>query len=252
MASSKTSLSSASCKTLSLVDPKTSETREKVSTGIYITAFCSGVYEVLEGYRNETIKLENAYLQNPNLSLTCILSSLEKFRSLFQVLLSMIQVIQDDSVHGCLIIGRLHKYVTCGVDQIGEAADRIIRSINHVFYRHLCNWIIYGDLVDTLGEFFITDGKTADDNFLYPEQLMDLSSNNIKNLELIIARQNVIARNIVTEKVINQFDQDKYLKLISEARWDSVLLSNDSTEAWTAFKEILMSIMRASHENLLK
>ncbi|KAG5888400.1 hypothetical protein JTB14_035702 [Gonioctena quinquepunctata] len=56
----------------------------------------------------------------------------------------------------------------------------------------------------------------------------------------IIARQNVIACNIETEKVINQFDQDKFLKLIREARWDFVLLSNEPTEAWTAFNEIFI------------
>ncbi|XP_023024643.2 gamma-tubulin complex component 4 [Leptinotarsa decemlineata] len=178
-------LSSSSSKTLLLSQTKASENTTRIPTGLYITAFCSGVHKVLEGYRNETIKLENMFLQNPHLSLTCILSSLEKYRSLFQVLLSMIQVIQNDNVHGCLLIGRLHKHVNCGVDQIGKAADQIIRSINKIFYRHLCNWIIYGDLVDTYGEFFITDGKTADENFLYPEQLVDLSSDSSTKLGLI-------------------------------------------------------------------
>lgn len=40
-----------------------------------------------------------------------------------------------------------------------------------MFYRHLCNWIIYGDLVDVYNEFFICDAKCADEMFLYPDQL---------------------------------------------------------------------------------
>jgi len=46
----------------------------------------------------------------------------------------------------------------------------IIKEINTVFYQHLCNWIIYGNLVDPFNEFFICDGKVADTNFLYPAQ----------------------------------------------------------------------------------
>ncbi|KAJ8962678.1 hypothetical protein NQ318_001074 [Aromia moschata] len=142
-------------------------------SGLYISAFCSGVHKVLEDYRKETIRLEDMFLQNPELSLTFILSSIERYRYLFQELLSMIHVIEKDNVHGCLLIGRLHKYVNCGMEQIETAADLIIQSINTIFYRHLCNWIIYGDLVDAFGEFFIIDGKTADENFLYPEQLIE-------------------------------------------------------------------------------
>lgn len=36
-----------------------------------------------------------------------------------------------------------------------------------MFYRHLCNWIIFGDLVDVYQEFFICDAKCPDDNFLW-------------------------------------------------------------------------------------
>ncbi|KAJ8929921.1 hypothetical protein NQ314_017330 [Rhamnusium bicolor] len=155
-----------------------------VPTGLYINAFCSGVHKVLEGYRKETIKLEDMLLQNPQLSLTFILSSVEKYRNLFQILLSMIQVIEKDNVHGCLLIGRLHKYIYCGMDQIASAADVIIQSINTIFYRHLCNWIIYGDLVDAFREFFIIDGKAADEDFLYPEQLVQSSVDSTGNLSL--------------------------------------------------------------------
>ncbi|KAJ8977301.1 hypothetical protein NQ317_009318 [Molorchus minor] len=141
----------------SIVENTETMTANKVPTGLYINAFCGGVHKVLEGYRKETIRLEDMFLQNPQLSLTFVLSSVEKYRNLFQILLSMIRVIEKDNVHGCLLIGRLHKY-----------------SINTIFYRHLCNWIIYGDLVDAFEEFFIVDGKTADENFLYPEQLAEI------------------------------------------------------------------------------
>ncbi|CAH1098555.1 unnamed protein product [Psylliodes chrysocephalus] len=161
-----------------------SNTQDNTSFGFYITAFCSGVHKVLDAYRKENIALEEMFLQNPQLSLTFILCKVEKYRTLFQTLISMIHTIQNDNVHGCLLIGRLHKYVNCGVDQISLAASEIIRSINTVFYKHLCNWIIYGDLVDVFEEFFIRDGKSADENFLYPEQIAELHSDvSIINLQ---------------------------------------------------------------------
>lgn len=39
----------------------------------------------------------------------------------------------------------------------------------------MCNWIIYGELVDVHKEFFICDGHCPDENFLYPEQLAKAS-----------------------------------------------------------------------------
>lgn len=100
-----------------------SNTQDNTSFGFYITAFCSGVHKVLDAYRKENIALEEMFLQNPQLSLTFILCKVEKYRTLFQTLISMIHTIQNDNVHGCLLIGRLHKYVNCGVDQISLAAS---------------------------------------------------------------------------------------------------------------------------------
>ncbi|CAH1962098.1 unnamed protein product [Acanthoscelides obtectus] len=145
--------------------------------GMYITAFCNGIDKVLQDYRDEIVNLENTLLQNPQLPLLFILSSVERYRKLFEVLLSMINLIQKSNIRGCLLIGRMHNYI-CGVDQIAKAADVIIQSINPMFCRHLCNWIIYGDLVDTYEEFFIVDEKTSDENFLYPEQLADYAGSN--------------------------------------------------------------------------
>lgn len=146
----------------------------KLPRGLYMTAFCNGFHEVLDGYRKEIIKLESLLLKNPQLSLTFILSSLEKFQYLFQTLLSMIEVVQEDNVHGCLLIGRLYKYGYGEAGQITASAKLIIKSLCQIFHKHICNWIIFGDLVDSYGEFFILDEKTPDMNFMYPEQVLEL------------------------------------------------------------------------------
>ncbi|XP_076267621.1 gamma-tubulin complex component 4 [Rhynchophorus ferrugineus] len=144
-----------------------------IQAGLYLKAFSHGIKEVLQSYRTEILKLEDKFLEFPQLSLTYVLSCIDKYRCLFGVLKSMINKIHSENLHGCLLMNGLHKYINCGVDQIEEAAKIIIKSINTVFYQHLCNWIVCGDLIDPYNEFFICDGKVADENFLYPEQLSD-------------------------------------------------------------------------------
>lgn len=43
--------------------------------------------------------------------------------------------------------------------------------MNIIFYRHLCNWVIYGDLYDVYEEFFISDANCADEDFLHPSDM---------------------------------------------------------------------------------
>jgi gamma-tubulin complex component 4 len=144
-------------------------------SGLYIQAFANGVLEVLKDYTNEIIRLEESFLQNPQLPLIFVFSSLEKYKILFNMLKSVIEVLQKDNLSGCLLMGRLHKYIYCGVETIANAAEKITQSLNSIFYRHLCNWIIYGDLVDIYNEFFICDGRCPDEDFLYPEQIEENS-----------------------------------------------------------------------------
>ncbi|KAF5291369.1 hypothetical protein FQA39_LY03520 [Lamprigera yunnana] len=144
-----------------------------IRPGLYVRAFSNGVDEVLEDYRKEIIYLEEMLLKNPQLTLTFILSSVEKFVTLFEALKSMIQLTKTEKIHGCLLIGKLHTYIDCGIESISKSAIKIMQTTNTIFYRHLCNWIIYGDLVDIYNEFFICDANCADENFLYPDQLKE-------------------------------------------------------------------------------
>lgn len=61
----------------------------------------------------------------------------------------------------------------------------IVQAVNVVFYRHLCNWIIYGDLFDIHEEFFICDAKCADENFLPSENVCKLNTRRLLNRFLI-------------------------------------------------------------------
>ncbi|XP_060536121.1 gamma-tubulin complex component 4 [Cylas formicarius] len=143
---------------------------ENSSNQLYLKAFCNGIQSVLEDYREEILRLENMFLEHPRLSLTFVLSSVDKYRGVFGILQAIIRQVQGENLKGCLLLNSLHKYVNCGVEEYEEATNKVIKCINTVFYQHLCNWIIYGDLVDPCNEFFVCDGNVPDENFLYPEQ----------------------------------------------------------------------------------
>lgn len=57
------------------------------------------------------------------------------------------------------------------IEEKNSVFFRIIRSINRIFYRHLCNWIIFGRISDPCGEFFVCDGVSADENFQYSKDI---------------------------------------------------------------------------------
>lgn len=97
---------------------------DEIKHGLYLKVFCNGMDEVLEDYRNEIVDLENTILKDPQLPLTFVVSRIEKYITLFDALKSMIRVVKSENVHGCLLMGRLHKYYDCGVKIVVDAATK--------------------------------------------------------------------------------------------------------------------------------
>lgn len=92
--------------------------------GLYIKAFADGIMQVLGTYKDDVIKLEETMLRFPKLSLTSVFSVLEKHELLFNMLKSMIEALKKENLHGCLLMGRLHKYIYSGVDCVANAAEK--------------------------------------------------------------------------------------------------------------------------------
>jgi len=62
--------------------------------GVYLQAFCNGLNEVLVPYRNEIVKLEEKALEDPYLPLLTVVSKVEEYTKLFEVLNSMIKQVR--------------------------------------------------------------------------------------------------------------------------------------------------------------
>lgn len=61
-----------------------------VMPGMYLRAFCSGMYDSLEPYRSCLISLEKEVLENPDFTLSGILAHVSGFSPLFTTLNSVI------------------------------------------------------------------------------------------------------------------------------------------------------------------
>lgn len=78
-----------------------------------MSAFCDGLNNVLKSYREEIVSLEDTVLKNPHLPLSYFLLYMEKYDGIFNTLLTTINAITEDNIHGCLIVGRLFNTSHC-------------------------------------------------------------------------------------------------------------------------------------------
>ncbi|KAK9875243.1 hypothetical protein WA026_007637 [Henosepilachna vigintioctopunctata] len=195
--------------------------------GLYLKAFACGMQKALEPYRKEIVNLENKFLQNPQLPLTYILSVIDKYAVLFDDLYSMIDVIIIDNLCGCLLIGRLQKYLHSGNQMTSKAANIIIKTINTTFFHQLSNWIIYGELVDNYNEFFICGEDCPDPNFEYPKQLEEQSTSLISAKQIRVLRPPMVKKFFINWKMVPIFINEDIVESILFMGRIIWILSND-------------------------
>ncbi|XP_037052215.1 gamma-tubulin complex component 4 homolog [Bradysia coprophila] len=123
--------------------------------GIYLQALSVGMNLCMTPYRNAMVELEQRFLNIPTYSLMFLLTELSRFEDLLEFLLQFIAGIRTERLHGCALLQYLHNNSLHGNKQIAEAVEIIQRSVHSVFIKQLSKWVIYGELDDKYGEFFI-------------------------------------------------------------------------------------------------
>lgn len=155
------------CKKYSGVSPYVGETQRDGENfqepfGLYIQAFCTGLDQVLDSYRNVLVDLEKQILKDPKLPLTYIEHSLEQYQGLFPALWSVIEHIQASKAFGCQILDVLQQSCICGIPDVKDALERILFVCHGVMYQQLSAWVLHGILIDKHNEFFIKEITSAD------------------------------------------------------------------------------------------
>jgi hypothetical protein len=85
------------------------EDTQRQPFGVYLKAFCSGLNEVLVPYRKDIADLEGESLRDPYLPLLTVLSKVEEYAKLFEVLNYMIKQVRQFA--SCLCIPAGHSLV---------------------------------------------------------------------------------------------------------------------------------------------
>ncbi|XP_034942749.1 gamma-tubulin complex component 4 isoform X2 [Chelonus insularis] len=132
--------------------------------GLYLQALCDGMDQSLEPFADEIIQLEKSIINNIHLPATAVLSTVENYQHLFNVLIRIISKIKTQNIHGCALLQCIHELQNTGVVEINVAMQKMLRCGHTIFYKQLTSWLLYGHLEDVHGEFFIQKIKTTADN----------------------------------------------------------------------------------------
>ncbi|KAJ9585128.1 hypothetical protein L9F63_003080, partial [Diploptera punctata] len=127
----------------------------KMVFGMYLSAFCNGLHDVMGPYNLLLIEMEKDYLNDPTIPLLTIVTKAENHARMFKHLNSIISQMKRDNLRGCEILELLHTEIIHNVGSVKEALQTIIRYCHNVLYKQLSNWLMHGQLIDSYNEFFI-------------------------------------------------------------------------------------------------
>lgn len=105
------------------------------------------------------LQLEIKHIKNPCLPLSYFAAEIQKFKTCLLFLEKLINETETQCLHGCTVLGLLHKY-SFHVDPISmHSLKRLRKGIYSTFLHQLSNFVIFGRLVDEHAEFFISSNE---------------------------------------------------------------------------------------------
>lgn len=107
--------------------------KKQKPVGRYLSAFCSGIRDIIKHYRQEISYLEHDLMTNPYMTVTEIRAKVEPFRTVFQALDSMILKVQAQSRSSVLIV----EFVKAEYDLNVHLQGILKRYVRVNFYKHL-------------------------------------------------------------------------------------------------------------------
>ncbi|KAB7498659.1 Gamma-tubulin complex component 4 [Armadillidium nasatum] len=137
-----------------------SENERKETSGHYLSAFATAVYEETNSFQKRVVKLEEEYLKSSNLLLSTIMINMNTYKYLFCELCRLINIVESKELHGCKLLDFLHKEVILSVGELEVVLKRIRNSVQKVLIEQLTYWLIYGELLDPYEELFLKVSRT--------------------------------------------------------------------------------------------
>ena len=128
---------------------------EEALHGVYMKAFCSGVSEILQVYKEHLLAIEGEYIKDRSLTIASLQLRLALYQQLFPALIQLNTDIQEQGLRGGELLDTLYQRCISGNPVIKNMFSRILFVCHKVFYHQINAWLVHGQLIDLTEEFFI-------------------------------------------------------------------------------------------------
>ncbi|POG75049.1 gamma-tubulin complex component protein [Rhizophagus irregularis DAOM 181602=DAOM 197198] len=132
--------------------------------GSFLHALCNAINEVLADFHKSIIESEIRILSKEDnmggvVPISQLVSAFNEYYIILPHLNQLINDIEQNSVKyfGCRIINLVIDKCNTGVPELREIMLKLLHACHEVMYKHIASWLVYGQLVDPFGEFFIKD-----------------------------------------------------------------------------------------------
>jgi gamma-tubulin complex component 4 len=123
--------------------------------GVYIKAFCSGVSEIIQVYKEHILEIERDYLKERSLTVMSLQQKFGVYFQMFPALLDLMFEVEEQSKRGGEILNALYQKCVSGNPIVKNMFSKILFCCHKLFFHQLNAWIAFGQLIDIREEFFI-------------------------------------------------------------------------------------------------
>src|SRR6266498_1759603 len=132
--------------------------------GSFVHALCNAINEVLADFHKTIIESEIRILSKEDnmggvVPVSHLVSAFSEYYIILPHLSQLIINVEQNSVKyfGCRILNLIIEKCNTGVPELREIMLKLLHACHEVMYKHITSWMVYGQLVDPFGEFFIKD-----------------------------------------------------------------------------------------------
>uniref|UniRef100_A0A915KID2 Gamma-tubulin complex component n=1 Tax=Romanomermis culicivorax TaxID=13658 RepID=A0A915KID2_ROMCU len=140
------------------------ENNEKFS-GYYEAILARSIDGILVDFTKILCDLETSIKNDVSKrNLMFLLSEIEPFFSVFDILLQILDEISDRRVKGCALLKLIYSNVNNHVPIVGVELNKIRRNLCKIFAEQLTEFLKFGRLTDKYDEFFISCAQSSDEH----------------------------------------------------------------------------------------
>eukprot|EP00899_Mesostigma_viride_P015699 jgi/Mesvir1/2412/Mv22150-RA.1 len=125
---------------------------------MYRRALAVALSQVLAGYRNDVVELEQSALRDPTGAqpvLSRLQQGLAEHEIQLRALHTLVWEVQWRGMRGGQVLSLLHAKSHTGNPLLQDSMHRLLWHCHQVMYKQLAGWVLHGLLLDKYGEFFI-------------------------------------------------------------------------------------------------